>query len=101
TYNRYDKTNEPSEKGRHELSRRLNKLLNCDYNIVDHLAGVRPTVSDRGPLLGSHNKYKNLCVLNGLGSRGVLIAPFAAGILFDHLENETPLPEEIDISRFS
>ncbi|MBT8287252.1 MAG: FAD-binding oxidoreductase [Bacteroidia bacterium] len=101
TYNRYDKTNVPSEKGRDELCRRLNKLLNCDYTIVDHLAGVRPTVSDRRPILGTHNKYKGLCVLNGLGSRGVLIAPFAAGILFDHLENETPLPEEIDISRFS
>ena len=40
-------------------------------------------------------------VLNGLGTRGVLVAPAMAEALYNSIENDTPLPEEIDINRFN
>jgi glycine/D-amino acid oxidase-like deaminating enzyme len=40
-------------------------------------------------------------VLNGLGTRGVLIAPAMAEALYAFIETDTPLAEEIDINRFS
>jgi pyrimidine operon attenuation protein/uracil phosphoribosyltransferase len=40
-------------------------------------------------------------VLNGLGTRGVLIAPSMAESLYEFIESNTPLPEEIDINRFT
>ena len=62
--------------------------------------GIRPTVADRRPLVGQHETHKNLYVMNGLGSRGVLIAPSIAKDLIAHIEDDITLPKEIDINRF-
>jgi hypothetical protein len=35
-----------------------------------------------------------------MGSRGVLQAPFCAGLLYDHIEKGTPILQEININRF-
>ena len=40
-------------------------------------------------------------VLNGLGTRGVMIAPYVSKQLFDFIEDEKPLEKEINISRFN
>ena len=68
--------------------------------IVKHFGGVRPTVSDRRPLLGTHEVYKSLHILNGLGTRGVMLGPAMAKALYDHIENNIPLDREADIKRF-
>lgn len=100
TYNRDDKTNTPTEASRSELLRKLDTFLKCPYEVVDHVAGIRPTVKDRRPLVGRHPQYGNLYVLNGLGSRGVIIAPMAAHQLYGYIVNNTPIDREMDISRF-
>ncbi|MEZ4852808.1 NAD(P)/FAD-dependent oxidoreductase [Flavobacterium sp.] len=100
TYNWKDKTNAPTTEGKIELIEKLNELISCDYQIVAHLAGVRPTVNDRRPLVGTHPIYNNLHILNGLGTRGVMLAPFLAKNLWNYLENKIPLDKEIDCSRY-
>ena len=101
TYKWKDKTNAPTEGSKIELLEKLNTFLKCDFEIVQHVAGVRPTVPDRRPLVGSHPKHKNMFVLNGFGSRGVMIAPYASKQLFQHIEREEKLNKEMDISRFT
>ncbi len=100
TFNWSDKTNLPTEEGRKELEDKLKSVINCKYEVVDHEAGVRPTTGDRRPLLGSHKDNSRLAVLNGLGTRGVMIAPLMAKKLYQFLENDIPLDKEIDIKRF-
>lgn len=100
TYNWADKTNTPSEEGKQELLERINELLNCEFEIIEHFAGIRPTVKDRRPLVGTHHEYKNLHILNGLGTRGVMLGPSLAKSLFDNIENNISLDPEMDISRF-
>ncbi|WP_026711909.1 NAD(P)/FAD-dependent oxidoreductase [Flavobacterium filum] len=100
TYNWEDKTATPTEEGKQELLNNLKSILHLDFEIVEHLAGVRPTVKDRRPMVGTHPKHKNLHVLNGLGTRGVMLAPAMAKALFENIEHQTPLPKEIDIKRF-
>ncbi len=100
TFNREDKTSEITVKGREEIVAKLDKIIAVPYNIIDQDAGVRPTVKDRRPLVGVHQKYNNIAILNGLGTRGVMIAPTVAKELFNHLEYNTPLDTEIDINRF-
>ncbi len=100
TYNWEDKSATPTEEGKQELLTNLETILELDFEIVEHLAGVRPTVKDRRPMVGTHPKFKNLHVLNGLGTRGVMLAPAMAKALFEHIEYQTPLPKEIDIKRF-
>ena len=100
TYNWEDKTNTPTVAAREELVTNLKQLINCDFEIIEHFAGVRPTVKDRRPMLGSHPIHKNLFVLNGLGTRGVMLAPAMAKMLFNHIENQEDLDVYVDIKRF-
>lgn len=99
TYNWKDKTNQKTEEAKLELVTNLKELINCDFEIMEHLAGVRPTVKDRRPLLGKHHKHNNLFILNGMGTRGVLFAPYLSDKLFQFIENNTELDNEISIER--
>ncbi|TPD65683.1 NAD(P)/FAD-dependent oxidoreductase [Flavobacterium microcysteis] len=100
TYSWEDKTNLPTEEGKKELLEKSKEVLQCDFEIVEHLAGIRPTVADRKPLVGTHPKYRNLHVLNGLGTRGVMIGPDMAKQLFESIEMEKPIDSSADIMRF-
>jgi len=101
TYNWEDKTNIPTEAAKKELLTKLKTVINCGFEVVAHDAGVRPTVKDRRPLVGQHPDYNNIYVCNGLGSRGVMIAPYIAAQLVTNIEDNQPLSAEIDIKRFS
>ncbi|TAI48076.1 NAD(P)/FAD-dependent oxidoreductase [Flagellimonas allohymeniacidonis] len=101
TYKWKDKTNEPTEESKQELLTKLKTFLQCDFEVVEHVAGIRPTVVDRRPLVGQHPQYTNVHCLNGFGSRGVLIAPFASNQLFRSIEHGSSLHPEMDIQRFT
>ena len=100
TFNWKDKTNVPTEAAKQELLKKLDKIITVAYEVTDQVAGIRPTVKDRRPLIGVHPKHSQLVVLNGLGTRGVMIAPTVSIELFNHLECGEPLRKEIDIKRF-
>jgi len=100
TYNWEDKTNRPTVAAREHLEHKLQKFLNKPYKVVQQKAGIRPTVIDRRPLVGKHPEYKNVAVLNGMGTRGVILAPATAKQLFQYLKFDKPMMKEIDIKRF-
>lgn len=100
TYEWKDLTNQPTNEAKEALLEKLQKIITCPFTIVNQVAGVRPTVKDRRPLAGRHSEYKNMYVLNGLGTRGVMIGPYVASQLYNFIEKEIPLEAEIDIKRF-
>ena len=100
TYNWQDKTDRPTEEGKEELVARIKEILQCNFEIISHMAGVRPTVKDRKPLLGAHAMHRNILVLNGLGTRGVMLGPYSARMLFQFAENGTEIPLHYSIARF-
>jgi glycine/D-amino acid oxidase-like deaminating enzyme len=100
TYNWEDKTNTPTEEGRLELVDRINEILTCDFEIISHFAGVRPTVKDRKPMIGTHKNHDRLHILNGLGTRGVMLGPAMAKDLFNYIEYGIPLERAVDIKRY-
>ncbi len=100
TFNWEDKDSEPSQSSLKELRAYLDKILKCTYEVVDQQAGVRPTTGDRRPLLGKHPQYSQLVLLNGLGTRGTMMAPYLAQVLFEHLELDQPLQDTMSIMRF-
>jgi len=51
--------------------------------ILEHRIAVRPASYDRHPLIGFHPQHPNLGCLNGLGSKGSLMAPLLAMKLID------------------
>ena len=100
TYNNQQRDNEPTLSAKDQILRKLQEVIKTNFTVVDHVAGIRPTVKDRRPLLGTHPKYKNMHLFNGMGSRGILTAPWAAVQLFQHIENRESLLPELNISRF-
>ncbi len=100
TYNNLDTSPKITIQAKEEIEEKLKSFLKVRYKVIDQVAGIRPTVRDRRPLIGTHPDYKNVHVLNGLGSRGILIGPSVAENLFQYIEKGTPLDKEIDIKRF-
>lgn len=101
TYNWDDKTDVPTEEGKTELVERIKETITCDFEIVSHFAGVRPTVKDRRPLIGTYSNHNSIHILNGLGTRGVMLGPAMAKALFENIEYQKPLDSAIDIKRFA
>lgn len=100
TYNWSDLDEETTEGAKELLLKKAKAFINDEIEVIEHKAGVRPTVSDRRPLLGVHPKNEQLVVFNGLGTKGVMLAPYFADKLVSLLLNNEPLPEEVNISRF-
>ncbi len=100
TYNWQDLNDVPSAQGLTELKTKLSHMLHCDYQVIEHLAGVRPSSIDRRPIIGVHPKYKNLHVFNGLGAKGVMLAPYFGQKFVHFLTQSQALPAEVDVARF-
>ena len=100
TYNWEDKTDVATNEGREELVTRIKEILQCDFEIISHYAGVRPTVKDRKPLIGIHDLHENMFVLNGLGTRGVMLGPYCSKMLFEFSEYGKEIPLSYSIKRF-
>ena len=101
TYNWDDIDNESTEVGKEQLLKRAERFINDEIVVVEHKAGVRPTVNDRRPLLGVHPQHKELAVLSGLGTKGVMLAPYFANKMVDLILENKELPNEVNINRFA
>ncbi len=100
TYEWTDLSEQITEKGKTELIDKLKKVIKLPFEIIDHEAGIRPTVIDRRPLIGLHPKHNSLGVFNGMGTKGVMLAPYFANQFVSFLENKSALNKEVDILRF-
>ncbi|AVR44425.1 FAD-dependent oxidoreductase [Christiangramia fulva] len=101
TYDPNDKTPEPTVRAREKLTAEVKALINCDFEVVDQVAGLRPSVVDRRPLVGKHPERPNLFCCNGFGSRGVLLAPAMSKQLIAFIEDKKSLDPEADLDRFT
>ena len=100
TYEWNELDNKPTENSRKKLIDLLEKSIAVPYKIVQHNAAIRPTVKDRRPFLGSHPKYNNLHIFNGLGTKGTSLGPYWGLHFSDYLLEGKPLSPEVDIKRF-
>ena len=69
---------EPTEQGRESLRKSLAELVCGSFDVVDHVAAVRPAAQDFRPMVGFHPERPRMGILNGLGSKGALQAPYFA-----------------------
>ena len=97
----WDDTEEKvTDKGRNEITDKLDKMINVPYKIIKEKAGIRPTMPDRRPALGSSKDNENVYMLNGFGTKGISLAPFFSNHLLEHIELGNSLLPECDIRRF-
>jgi glycine oxidase len=96
----WDKIDEEiTKEGKEELSQKLEKLIQTGYTILDQKAGIRPSTKDRRPIIGKHHELPQLAILNGMGTKAVLLAPFFAKQLFEHLYFGRIIYPEVNINR--
>ena len=100
TYARTFDSLAPTAVNRAWLINQFKKYAALPFEVLFHGAGLRPTVPDRHPIVGTHPNYQSLSCINGLGSRGVLWAPFLADLLVKHLYSDTSLPDNLQARRF-
>jgi glycine/D-amino acid oxidase-like deaminating enzyme len=96
----FDLTPDTTAHGRSELEARLRELVRLPYEIINQNWGIRPTTPDRRPLLGPHPIHENRVIFNGLGTKGVSLAPYFSGQLAAWLEGEGEITPEVHIGRF-
>ena len=99
TYEWNDLDQRPTPTGRDEIVERLKRFLKLPFEIIDQQAAVRPSMEDQKPFTGILSSDSRLAVLNGLGSKGALMAPLLARQLIDHLEYGADLDPAIDVQR--
>ena len=72
---------ENSHPDRHALEPLLEFLsseLKLEYTEINHLSGIRPATRYRRPFIGAHPEIINLYLFNGLGTKGMSLAPYFA-----------------------
>jgi len=89
-----------TESGRELIASKISKILSIPYQITGQEAGIRPTTRDRRPLMGNHPYHNNLYIFNGLGTKGVSLAPYFAEEMLGFLEKNKVLMSEANIERF-
>lgn len=96
----HDAREGPTETGKTELRQKLGALMTIPYTFYHHTWGIRPTTPDRKPLLGQHPDHKNVWIFNGMGTKGVSLAPWSSGTLCDALTKGFQIERPLNISRF-
>jgi glycine/D-amino acid oxidase-like deaminating enzyme len=97
----HDKSTEPTEKARLNLLDQLKETLSIPFEVIRQEAGIRPTVIDRRPILGEHPDVPGMYIFNGMGTRGVMLAPYFANEMTAFMEEGKALDPEIDLKRFN
>lgn len=100
TFAHGDFSPETTKQGTETLVKAAEKIIGLDFTVVDQVAGFRPTVKDRRPLLGLHPNHSEMVFFNGLGTRGIMMAPLLSRLLYNHVQNGASLPDEVTIGRY-
>ncbi|WP_010662608.1 NAD(P)/FAD-dependent oxidoreductase [Marinilabilia salmonicolor] len=96
----YTDTNITNE-AKNEIIKKLEKISNFPFSIIHQEAGIRPTTHDRRPVIGFLKNQPNIGILNGLGSKGLLLAPWSANQLIQKIENNNfQIHPEVDVERY-
>ena len=88
-----------TENGLLELKEKLDAVIQVPYKVIQQDAGIRPNVRDRKPLIGSSKNNPNYHIMNGLGSKGISLAPYFSQHLLNHIYQDEPLMKEINWQR--
>ena len=100
TYEWDNGTLNTTKEARELLLDNFSVISDLPIKVIDQVAGIRPTVLDRRPVLGQHKIHKKLFIFNGLGAKGYLMAPTLAREMAEYLLGEGTISKEVAINRF-
>lgn len=91
----------PTTAFKHRVEAQLKYWLKLNYTIQDHWAALRPANMERRPFAGLHPLYKNIGILNGMGTKGCSLGPYFAKELTDFLIHGVSINPLADVQRFT
>ena len=91
---------DPSLAFKEKTTTAINEWLQLPYEVVGHIAAVRPANIQRRPFVGMHPTFKNMGIFNGMGTKGCSLAPYFAEQMTEHILHQTPIDNEATIDRF-
>ncbi len=100
TYSWHSLDFKSTESAKEQLLIGANKFLKKEIKIISQQAGVRPSTQDRRPFIGTHPKYKNIHIFNGLGTKGVSLAPYFVSQFIEMLLFQKDIHPETTIERY-
>lgn len=99
TYDWEDQTETTTEAAKKKLLYNISDFLELDYTVVDQQAGIRPSSYDRRPIIGKSRIQDNAFIMNGLGTKGIMYAPYYSEMLINSIESGAGIDEEVDYAR--
>jgi glycine/D-amino acid oxidase-like deaminating enzyme len=101
TYEWNDLSDVPTEEGVRKILYHVASITSSAFSVKEQVAGIRPAIADRRPVVGIHPIYPSVAILNGYGSRGLILNPYCCKILADHFLHQKPIPDELNVQRFN
>ncbi|MCS7035445.1 MAG: FAD-dependent oxidoreductase [Saprospiraceae bacterium] len=99
TYRHWSPTDPVPAPNTAAIEEELACVLRAPFERVSVASGIRPTVRDRRPLLGSSAQRSEFFMFNGLGTKGALLAPYWAEHMAQHLLKGSALSPEVRLDR--
>jgi glycine/D-amino acid oxidase-like deaminating enzyme len=93
-------TEQPTAAFRNSVQEQLDYWLKLPYEVVDHIAALRPANFDRKPFVGMHPVHDNIGIFNGMGGKGCSLAPYFAQQFAAFLTDGTPVMEDVAVGRY-
>ncbi len=100
TYQPSDSSEDITLEAKMELEEKLKALIKIPFQIDHQNWGIRPTTPDRRPVMGAHPVFKNVIIFNGLGTKGVSLAPYFSSVLAGWMDGNSEIPREVNMDRF-
>lgn len=100
TYNWNEVPDEPTDEAKDFLLSELKQRIEQDIVVESQKTGFRPTTRDRRPIIGFAKDNELLGVFGGLGSKGVLLAPYFSKLFASVLTEGSAIPKEASAARF-
>lgn len=83
TYDREQLSAGPTDEARALLLQFVVDMTGQDATVLDHFSGIRASTANRQLVVRPHQEHTHIVVVNGLGSRGSLLAPRAAEVAIE------------------
>jgi len=95
-----DLTTTPTEQARIMLVEKAMEILGREIYVTGQQAAVRPAAQSKRPYIGLHPEHPKHAIVNGLGAKGSMWAPWAVRHLADHVWDGCELDTEVNTLRW-
>lgn len=98
-YDREYTDDQPTTAFRQQTEQWLKHFLKIPFTVEEHLAALRPTTLERRPFVGFHPNQAQVGIFNGMGTKGVSLAPFFGKQLAENILHTQPIMADVDVKR--